>query len=142
MVPISLFNFTAMLLCKNTRLSQSQGEEEAHSSGRISVDESIQKKPYSVPTPHTTCFRNSHPSGYCHCIPCVQRDTEQSTDHTEQQAWYRNQLTHSATSANFTMCHHHATDSKAGYTFQRTCLTIKAYSMSLQWTIWTGKERH
>ena len=42
MVPISLFNFTAMLLCKKTRLSQ--GEEETHSSGRLSVDEPTKEK--------------------------------------------------------------------------------------------------
>ena len=42
MVPISLFNFTAMLLCKKTRLTQ--GEEETHSSGRLSVDEPTKEK--------------------------------------------------------------------------------------------------
>ena len=34
-------------------------------------------KTHSVPATHTTCFRNSHPSGHCHCISCVKPDTEQ-----------------------------------------------------------------
>ena len=42
MVPIYLFNFTAMLICKKTRLTQ--GEEETHTSGRLSVDEPTKEK--------------------------------------------------------------------------------------------------
>ena len=34
-------------------------------------------KTHSVPATHTTCLRNNHPFGHCHCISCVKPDTEQ-----------------------------------------------------------------